>query len=80
MFDINLKSEYAPYESNEDFLIETILARAFESGRLQNQPPAHPVDIDNLNDFWEAKRRSQNYKYYLGVTIIKKEAIPIYKD
>jgi hypothetical protein len=55
MFDINLKSEFAPYESNEDFLIETILARAFESGRLQNQPPAQPVDIDKLNDFWEAK-------------------------
>jgi hypothetical protein len=32
MFDINLKSEFVPYESNEDFLIETILARAFESG------------------------------------------------
>jgi hypothetical protein len=55
MFDINLKSEFAPYESNEDFLIETILARAFESGRLQNQPTAHPVDIDNLNDFWVVK-------------------------
>lgn len=55
MFDINLKTEYAPYVSNEDFLIETILTRAFESGRLQNQPPAHSVDIYNLNDFWEAK-------------------------
>jgi hypothetical protein len=29
--------------------------RAFESGRLQNQPPANPVDIDRLNDFWEAR-------------------------
>lgn len=55
MFDINLKSEYAPYTVNEDFLIETILQRAFESGRLVNQPPSNPVDIDNLNDFWENK-------------------------
>jgi hypothetical protein len=55
MFDINLKSEFVPYESNEDFLIEIILARAFESGRLQNQPPASPVDIDRLNDFWQAR-------------------------
>lgn len=55
MFDINLKIKYEPYEVNEDFLIETILARAFESGRLQNQPPSNPVDIDDLNDFWEAK-------------------------
>lgn len=55
MFDINLKSEYAPFEVNEDFLIETILQRAFESGRLQNQPPVKAVDMDNLNDFWESK-------------------------
>ncbi|PRZ20729.1 DUF4294 domain-containing protein [Flavobacterium granuli] len=55
MFDINLKSEYAPFDVNEDFLIETILQRAFESGRLQNQPPVKPVDMDNLNDFWESK-------------------------
>jgi hypothetical protein len=31
--------------------------RAFESGRLQ-KPPASPVDIDRLNDFWEARRSS----------------------
>jgi hypothetical protein len=58
MFDINLKTEYAPYEANEDFLIETILTRAFESGRLQNQPPAKSVDIEILNDFWESKAKS----------------------
>jgi hypothetical protein len=55
MFDINLKSEYAPYKVNEDFLIESILYRAFQSGRLINQPPANPVDFDSLNDFWETK-------------------------
>jgi hypothetical protein len=55
VFDIDLKSKYNPYESNEDFLIENILFRAFESGRLQNQPPANPVDIDILNDFWQSK-------------------------
>jgi hypothetical protein len=60
MFDINLKTEYAPYEVNEDFLIETILARGFESGRLQNQTPAKPVDIDNLNHFWESKAQIPN--------------------
>ncbi|MGO4818773.1 DUF4294 domain-containing protein [Flavobacterium sp. W22_SRS_FP1] len=60
MFDINLKTEYAPYEVNEDFLIETILSRAFQSGRLQNQMPAKPVDIDGLNNFWESK--AQNSK------------------
>ena len=52
MFDLNLKAQYQPYEVNEDFLIETILVRAFESRRLINQPPAKPVNYDDLNDFW----------------------------
>ncbi|MBP6182781.1 DUF4294 domain-containing protein [Flavobacterium sp.] len=55
LFDINLKMKYAPYDNNEDFLIETILVRAFESGRLQNQNPATPVDYDNLTDTWETR-------------------------
>ena len=55
MFDINLKTKYAPFDVNEDYLIETILARAFDSGRLQNQNPAKPVDYDNLTDSWESR-------------------------
>jgi hypothetical protein len=55
MFDINLKTKYAPYDVNEDYLIETILVRAFESGRLQNQKPAAPVDYDSLTDSWLSK-------------------------
>jgi hypothetical protein len=55
LFDINLKTKYAPYEVNEDFLIETILDRAFTRGRLTPQTPANPVDIDQLYDFWEKK-------------------------
>jgi len=60
IFDINLKTKYAPYDVNEDFLIETILVRAFESGRLQNQKPATPVNYDDLADFWEAKAQNEN--------------------
>ena|SRR6218665_3726563 len=55
LFDINLKTKYAPYEVNEDFLIETILDRAISRGRLQGQKPAKPVNIDELYDFWEKK-------------------------
>ncbi len=55
LFDINLKSKYLPYEVNEDFLIETILDRAFTRGRLVNQKAATPVDIDELTEFWEKK-------------------------
>lgn len=55
IFDINLKTKYQPYEVNEDFLIETILVRAFESRILHNQPPATPINYDDLNDAWHAK-------------------------
>jgi hypothetical protein len=55
LFDINLKTKYLPYEVNEDFLIESILDQAFVRGRLVNQKPATPVDIDELYDYWEKK-------------------------
>ena len=55
LFDINLKTKYAPFEVNEDFLIESILDRAFVRGRLVSQKPANPVDIDELYDYWEKK-------------------------
>ncbi|HEX9980131.1 MAG TPA: DUF4294 domain-containing protein [Flavobacterium sp.] len=55
VFDINLKSKYAPYDVNEDYLIETILIRAFESGRLPRQQSANPVDYEKLNAYWQEK-------------------------
>jgi hypothetical protein len=58
LFDINLKTKYSPYEVNEDFLIETILDRAFIRGRLTPQTPANPIDIDQLYDFWEKKAQA----------------------
>lgn len=61
MFDINLKTEYSPYQVNEDYLIETILVRAFDSGRLINQNPFKPVDYDNLTDFWLTKANKLNH-------------------
>ena len=55
LFDINLKTKYAPYDVNEDFLIETILDRAFTRGRLISQKPTNPIDIDELTDYWQKK-------------------------
>jgi len=55
MFDINLKTKYQPFEVNEDYLIETILVRGFESGRLRNQQAANPIDYDKLTDAWAEK-------------------------
>lgn len=59
MFDISLKKEYAPYDINEDYLIETILVRAFDHGRLVKQEAAIPIDYDKLSDFWEEKAQKQ---------------------
>jgi len=55
LFDIRLKAKYEPYVDNEDFLIETILDRAFTAGRLVPQKSANPVDIDELSEYWEKK-------------------------
>lgn len=59
LFDINLKAKYQPYEVNEDFLIESILDRAFNRGRLARQKPATPIDIDELTEFWEQKAQKK---------------------
>ena len=58
LFSIDLKATYDPYNVNEDFLIETILDRAFANGRLVPQTPAKPVDIDALTNLWEKKAQS----------------------
>ncbi|NHM07898.1 DUF4294 domain-containing protein [Flavobacterium sp. CYK-4] len=59
-FDISLKRKYNPYEDNEDFLIETILVRAFDHGRLVKQEAAIPIDYDKLSDYWEEKAKQVN--------------------
>ncbi len=55
LFNIDLKRKYEPFVVNEDFLIETILYRAFNNGILNKQEAKVPVDIDELNDFWTKK-------------------------
>lgn len=63
LFDINLKAKYEPYQVNEDYLIETILVRAFENGRLVKQEAASPVDYDKLNEYWiERVKQSKQAK------------------
>jgi hypothetical protein len=55
LFDINLKKKYQPFEDNEDYLIETILDRAFTNGRLVPQSAAQPIDINELDAYWQKK-------------------------
>ena len=60
LFDINLKTEYAPMDVYEDYLIETIIDRAFKSRRLIPQAAANPIDVDDMADFWSEKIAKQN--------------------
>lgn len=55
VFDIDIKRGYSPQSVNEDYLIETILQRAFESGRLPEQPAAFDIDMEKLNQIWEQR-------------------------
>lgn len=55
VFDINLKEEFDPFEVTEDFLIESILIKAFNEGRLQRQPPAQKIDYVELSKVWKEK-------------------------
>lgn len=57
LFEINLKEQYLPFDDNEDFLIETILHRAFFNQRLVEQKPAKTIDFYQLNDSWEQKAK-----------------------
>lgn len=54
-FDLDLKTKYDPMSVNEDYLIETILYRAFKAGKLQYQKSALPIDYDNVEDYWQTK-------------------------
>ena len=62
LFDISLKTEYKPYDVNEDYLIETILVRAFESGRLVNQKSANPLNYDDLSVKWQERAKELKNK------------------
>lgn len=55
LFDINLKTEYNPMEVNEDYLIETILIRAFKNKRLVEQQSAFSINYDEVSDYWIEK-------------------------
>ena len=55
MFDINLKTNYQPYDVLEDFNIESILLTAFENHTLNRQEAKIPIDLDRLISTWKAR-------------------------
>lgn len=52
MFDISLKKEFDPVNEKEDYLIEDVLQRNFQSGRLVRQKSAVPFDFYDLTNKW----------------------------
>lgn len=52
VFDISLKREYDPMHIKEDYLIEDILQRNFQNGRLNSQKSALDIDFFELTDKW----------------------------
>ena len=52
MFDISLKREFDPHIEKEDYLIEDILQRNFQSGRLERQKSKIEFDFYDLTDKW----------------------------
>ncbi len=55
MFNISLKEEYDPFLNKEDYLIEDILERSFQSNILERQDPAFPIDLLDLSTHWNKK-------------------------
>lgn len=62
LFDIDIKRKYEPFEDNEDYLIETILFRAFAEGRLIEQKSPNSVNLSELNEHWLKKASDFNKK------------------
>ena len=53
LFDISLKEKYDPFINKEDYLIEDILERSFQSNILERQDPAFPIDLLDLSSQWK---------------------------
>ena len=52
LFSISLKKEFDPENEKEDYLIEDILQRNFQNGRLVEQKPAIDFDFFALTEKW----------------------------
>ncbi len=57
LFDISIKQEYEPFNDKEDYLIEDILERSFQSNKLERQKPAFDIDYFDLTSHWNRKSK-----------------------
>lgn len=59
MFDISLKEKYSPESNLEDYLIEDILQRSFQSNILEPQESALDFNFLELTGKWRARANRQ---------------------
>lgn len=62
LFNINLKTEYKPFDVPEDFYIESILVTAFKERHLQQQASAKDIDLKKLAATWREKNEKAKLK------------------
>lgn len=62
LFDIDLKEQYQPFTTLEDFYIESILIQAFANNQLANQPPAITIDNSSLAKTWRERVEASKIK------------------
>lgn len=62
LFDISLKREFDPEHEKEDYLIEDILQRNFQSGLLKEQKSAVEFDFLELTNKWFKKEETTTNK------------------
>src|SRR5690606_41245688 len=61
LFDINLKTKYAPADVLEDFYIEMILQELRDEGRIQYREAARDLNMNKVISHWKATLGDSGY-------------------
>ncbi|MBS7321554.1 MAG: DUF4294 domain-containing protein [Myroides sp.] len=61
LFDINLKTKYAPADVLEDFYIEMILQELRDEGRIQYREAARDLNMNKVKSHWKATLGDSGY-------------------
>lgn len=61
LFDINLKTQFNPETTLEDFYIERIIEELQQEGKINYYPPKKKYDINKLNQIWKEKLGDSGY-------------------
>ncbi|MDC0552289.1 DUF4294 domain-containing protein, partial [Flavobacteriaceae bacterium] len=62
-FNLSLKERYSPEEVQEDYFIEDILQKAFQSGNLEFSAPKNEIpDLFYLKKLWMTSAKENKLK------------------